>query len=235
MRFCLFVPVLCLALVPLHTAGSDPQPNTPQADTATLEKKVAELERQLSELRMEVQDLRRQLQPKGDADSQKAEIAFAWGKATNGLQAGLAFRPADKHSYHVGDNIGFLLKLRNVSDRPIEMPYLVVARDARVGPSVLDADGKRPPMSGPAYTSVGGRAINKLALAAGQEVEFASPELIFGPVGEPGVQEKATLQAGPGKYRVSYNVFYLNADDTGNYISTREVEVEVLQSKKEKR
>ena len=158
----------------------------------------------------------------------------AWGKVKDGLQAGLALWPADKHSYQIGDTVRFFLKVRNVSDRPIEMPYQAVERDARVGPSVLDADGKRPPMSGPAYSSVGGRAISKLPLAAGQEVEFAMPELIFGPVGEPWIQEKATLQAGPGKYRVNYNVLYLNADDTGNYLSTGEVKVNVIQSQEKK-
>jgi hypothetical protein len=160
------------------------------------------------------------------------KTSVAWGKVKDGLQAGLALRPADKHSCQVGDTLRFLLMVRNVGDRPVEMPYLAVERDARVGPSVLDAGGKRPPMSGPAYSSVGGRAISKLALAAGQEVEFGFPQLIFGPAGEPRVQEKATVQAGPGTYRVSYNVFYLNADDTGNYLSTGEVKVEVIQSEK---
>jgi hypothetical protein len=197
---------------------------------ANLEKKVAELERQLAELRKEVQDLRGQVQAGAAANAGKAESPVAWGKTADGLQAGLARRPADKRSYQVGDPVRFVVKVRNVSDRPIEMRYLAVEPDARVGPSVLDAGGKRPPMSGPAHTAVGGWATNKLALAAGQEVEFALPELIFGPVGEPRVQEKATVQAGPGQYRVSYYVYYLNADDTGASLSTGEVEVEAIQT-----
>jgi hypothetical protein len=108
-----------------------------------------------------------------------------------------------------------VVRVRDVRDRAVEMRYLAVKPEARVGASVLDAGGKRPPVSGPAHTSVGGRAVRKLALAAGQEVEFALPELTLGPAGEPRVQAKATVQAGPGKYRVSYNVYRLNADDAG--------------------
>jgi hypothetical protein len=227
MRCCLLVSVLALA--PLVNLGCEPKPTTPQADTTALEKKVAELDRQLAELRKEVQDLRRQLQPKGEANAEKV-AKVAWGKAINGLQAGLALGPTDKLSYQVGDTARFMVKVRNVSDRPIEMPYLAVEPGARVGPSVLDADGKRPPMSGPAYRSGGSRAISKLALAAGQEVEFAVSELIFGPIGEPKVQAKATVQNGPGKYQVSYHVYYLSADETGNSISTGEVAIEVAQS-----
>jgi hypothetical protein len=119
--------------------------------------------------------------------------------------------------------------IRNGGDRPVEMRYLAVEAAARVGPSVLDATDKRPPMSGPAFLSVGGRAISKLALASGEEVEFACPDLTFGPVGESRVQDKATVQGGPGKYRVSYHVYCVNLDETGNYFTTGEVEVEVVQ------
>jgi hypothetical protein len=150
------------------------------------------------------------------------------------LQAGLALRPADKRSFQVGETARFVVTVRSGGDRPVEMRYLAVEAAARVGPSVLDASGKRPPMSGPAYTSVGGRAISKLALAAGQEVEFASAELIFGPVGEPRVQEKATVQGGLGKYRVSFHIYCVNPDDTGNYFTTGEVEVEVAQPPEKK-
>jgi hypothetical protein len=89
-------------------------------------------------------------------------------------------------------------------------------------------------MSGPAYTSVGARALSNLALVAGQDVEFASPELAFAPVGESRVQEKAAVQGGPGKYRVSYHVYCINPDDTGNYFTTGEVEVEVARPPEKK-
>jgi hypothetical protein len=223
MRLFLLAPIVSLILTAAPALADDPQ-----ADAARLEKKIAELERQLAELRAEVQDLRQELHSGGKAST------VAWGKTQVGLQAGLALRPEDKHSFHVGDTVHFSVKVRNMTDHPIAMPYLVVAPDARVGPSVLDADGKRPQMSGPAYTSVGGRAISKLALATHEEAEFALPELIVGPVGERRVLPKAILQAGPGKYRVSYYVFYLNADETGNYLSTGEVTVEVRQPEEKK-
>ena len=228
MRLFPLAPILGLILAVSPASADDPRPADPQTDGARLEQKFAELERQLAELRREVQDLRQELQARNGPST------AAWGKTQDGLQAGLALRSAGKHSYRVGDTVQLTVKVRNVTDHLVELSYLAVAADARVGPSVLDADGKRPLMSGPAYTGVGGRAISKLVLAVGQEAEFALPELILCPVGEPKVLPKATLQAGPGKYRVSYYVFYLNVDETGNYLSTGEVAVEVSQSQEKK-
>jgi RNA polymerase sigma factor (sigma-70 family) len=165
-------------------------------------------------------------------DGEKGKEPVAWGKAAGGLQAGLAVQPADKRAYQVGEAARFVVKLRNVGDRAIEMRYLAVDPGARVGPSGLDAAGQRPAMSGPVYRGGGGRAVRKLALAAGEEVEFASPELRFGPPGEASVRPEHTVQAGPGKYRVSYHVYFLNADGSGNQVSAGEAEVEVTPPRK---
>jgi hypothetical protein len=223
--FRLLVTITVLALAPPSTSADEPPPHAPQAEITALETKLAELERQLLELRKEVQELRRRSLSKPEVPSEKADVA--WGMAADGLQAGLALRAADRHSYEVGDTVQFVVKLRNLGERPIEMRYEAVEPGARIGPSVLDADGNRPAMSGPVYIGVGGRAISKLTLAPGQEVEFAAPELALGPPEEVRVKAKATLQAGPGTYRVSYNVYYLNADETGAYLSTGEVDVKV--------
>jgi hypothetical protein len=234
MRFGTLLTVCCLALAASAAPADEPRPAGPPADSASLEKKVADLERQLAALRKEVQDLRKQLQDVSAANAGKAK-SVVWGKTADGLQAGLALRPGDKNTCQVGDAVRFVVKVRNAGDRAIEMRYLAVEADSRVGPSVLDDDGKRPPLSGPVHLSVGGRAISKLALAAGQEVEFALPEMTFGPAGESRVQEKTAVQAGPGKYRVSYHVYYLNADDTGAFITTGELEVEATQPPRKQR
>jgi hypothetical protein len=65
-------------------------------------------------------------------------------------------------------------------------------------------------------------------------VEFALPNLLLGPVSEPTIQAETIVQGGPGKYRVSYHVYYLNADNTGNFLPTGEVNVDVLQSQERK-
>jgi hypothetical protein len=225
MRYFLALTALVMVFALTPVSGDEPRPGTLQTDAAALEKKIAALERHIADLRQEVQALQRKLQARAVAE--KTVIPIAWGKAKSGLQAGIALRPAGKHAFHVGDTVRFEVVIRNASDRPIEMPYLAVPSGARVGPSVLALDGKRPSMSGPAFSSVGGRAIIKLALATGEEKTFALSELIFGPVAEPRVQEKTVVQAGPGKYRVSYNVYFHNADETGNYLSTGEVMVDV--------
>lgn len=237
MLFRLILPlVLALALPPGPRMGSDSPPSDSRpraAALAELEQKAADLERQLAVLRQEIAEFRRQMNLARVTESQPAEPAIAWGKAANGLQPGLALRPAEKRQYRAGDVARFVLKVRNVSDRPVTMRFEAIAIDARIGPSVLDADGQRPAMSGPIYSGVGGRAINQLVFAAGQEIELAAPELVIGPLGESRVQAKRSLNVGPGKYRVSYHVHYVNADDTMNYMTTGEVELEVLESKGE--
>jgi len=220
MRCYLLTIFLSTLLAPFSVLAEDPRSSASNAESP--ERKVAELERRVAELLAEIQDLRRQLETQRQAD------AVSWGEIKGGLQAGLVLRPADKRSYEVGDMATFVVKLRNTTDHPIEMLYLAVEPAARIGPSVLDAAGKRPAMSGPVFSSVGGRAISKLSLAAGEEVEFATAKLSFGPLDEPRAKPQATVQAGLGELRVSYNVYYLNADETGNYLTTGEVKAEVV-------
>jgi hypothetical protein len=102
MRFVLLMCALGLPLVASPASGGGPQPATPPPGAASLEHRVAELERQLADLRKELDDLRRHPQRRAAADDEKAERPVAWGKATSGLQAGLALRPADKRSFRVG-------------------------------------------------------------------------------------------------------------------------------------
>ena len=166
--------------------------------------------------------------PKDEAAGQGREKAdYAWGKAVGGLQAGLEIGPAEKRSYAVGDTATFVLKVRNVSDGPLD--FRVEAGDMHMheSPSVLDADGQRAPLSGPIFSGVGGRAVSKRTLAAGEEIEFATAKLTWGPVAEPRVTEQTIAHVKPGTYRVSYYVYYVNPDDTMNYLVTGQVEVTV--------
>ncbi len=151
----------------------------------------------------------------------------AWGKAVHGLQAGLTFGPAEKSSYAVGDVATFVIKVRNVSDGPLEFRYEAGDIHMHESPSVLDADGKRMPLSGPIFSGVGGRGVSKRNLAKGEEIEFATAKLTWGPVAEPRVTEQTIAHVKPGTYKVSYNVYFVNPDDTMNYLATGQVEVTV--------
>jgi hypothetical protein len=144
--------------LPATGVGNDKK-NAQRQDDAVALKKIVELEGRLDAFQKEVKDLRQQLQSREEADADKAESPVVWGKASYGLQAGLALRSAIKPLYRIGDTVQFVLRVRNVSNRPVEMRYNAVAPDARIGPLILDVKGTRPPLSGPAYNSVGGRGI----------------------------------------------------------------------------
>jgi RNA polymerase sigma factor (sigma-70 family) len=54
--------------------------------------------------------------PKVEAD------AIAWGKAVEGLQAGIGYRAGEKPSYRVGQSATFVIYLRNVARKTFEYP-----------------------------------------------------------------------------------------------------------------
>ncbi len=169
-------------------------------------------------------------------DKDKPRDKCAWGKETKGLQAGLCIRPGDKASYVIGETAAFIIKVRNVSDKPMEFRYVAPIPigndvDQLVSPSVLDADNNRVNLSGPAFSGGGGQGYGKKTLGADEEIEFALPTLVMAPVAEPRVTAKPTAHVKPGKYKVYYNVYYVNPDDTGNYLTTGQVEITVSAKK----
>jgi RNA polymerase sigma factor (sigma-70 family) len=169
-------------------------------------------------------------------DEDKPKDECAWGKAVKGLQAGLCIRPAEKDSYAVGETATFVVKVRNGSDKPVEFRYVAPIPigndvDQLVSPSVLDADGNRVTMSGPAFSGGGGQGYGKKTLGVDEEIEFALPTLLIAPVAESRVTEKPMAHVKPGTYKVYYNVYYVNPDDTGNYLTTGQVEIAVKAAK----
>jgi RNA polymerase sigma factor (sigma-70 family) len=170
------------------------------------------------------------------ADKDKPTGDCAWGKAAKGLQAGLCIHPGEKDSYAVGETAAFVVKVRNVSDKPVEFRYLAPVPigndvDQLVSPSVLDADGNRVTMSGPVFSFYGDVGYVKKTLGAGEEIEFASPTLLIAPEGESRVTERPTAHVKPGKYKILYNVYFVNPDDTGNYLTTGQVDIAVSAKK----
>jgi RNA polymerase sigma factor (sigma-70 family) len=165
------------------------------------------------------------------ADEDKPKDEYAWGMAAKGIQAGLCIRPGEKNSYAVGETAMFVVKVRNVSDKPAEFRYVVGNGAELVSPSVLDADDNRVNLSGPIHIGNGGRGYGEKALGVGEEVEFAISTLVMAPVAESGVTEKLMAHVKPGKYKVSYYVNYVNPDDTENYLTTGQVEIVVTAAK----
>ncbi len=181
---------------------------------------------------------------KADAPNRNDEDDWiAWGKAVHGVQAGLAFRPAQKGAYRVGATASFVVKLRNGSDQAVEFcfqacPLPGQENEMLVGSRVLDVRDMIVPKSGPVFLGGSGRGIVKRSLAAGEEIEFALPKFMLGPVAEPRVAEKKILHAPPGAYRVNYYVYYVEYNDkikdyTGNYLSTGLLHFEIKEAGRE--
>ena len=170
--------------------------------------------------------------PKENGAGHHKEKVYAWGKAVKGLQAGLAVRPDAKDCYAVGETATFVVKVRNISDKAVEFCYVAPLPigdgvDQLVSPSMLDSHNNRVPMSGPVFSGNGARGIVKKSLAAHEEIEFALPTLRLAPPAELRVTEKPIAHVKPGKYKIAYYVYYLNPDDTMNYLSTGQVEMNV--------
>jgi hypothetical protein len=165
----------------------------------------------------------------------KPKDDYGSGLPTKGFQANLSIRPGEKNSYAAGETATFVVKVRNSSVGPkvfrYEAPYPVGDTvDQLASPSVLDADNNRVTFSGPAFSGGQRGKVEKLLLP-GEEIEFALPTLAIAPVAEPRVTGKPTAYVKPGKYKVHYNVNFVNPDDTMNCLSTGHVEIAVRASK----
>jgi hypothetical protein len=224
MRCCLFASVLGLALAPLATMGGEPQQTTPHADTSALAKKVAELERQLAELRKEVQHLRRQLQPGAEANSDKAEHPVAWGKAVNGLQAGLRYSMS-KSKGVLGEAVAFEVVVRNISKDAVQLSY--VEPSAFLG--AVEGDNQlvlRPVGTGKGFETT-------TTLAPRKETVFSTSLLLLLPR-QTISPARPWVEIMVGKYQVSSPSVLLRRDGSDSKLATGFVDLEVLPPQEKK-
>jgi RNA polymerase sigma factor (sigma-70 family) len=142
--------------------------------------------------------------------------AVSWGEAADGLQAGLAYPQGAKHAYHHGEQVTFVVWLRNVSGRKATLSFwsppeddagpIVVGKDRKpqqAYPEVKSKEGKPAKVIPPPVWHYSPQVVERI-LQPGEVMELGRPSLWL--VGENPARRVAhpTLVAAPGSYRVQY-------------------------------
>jgi RNA polymerase sigma factor (sigma-70 family) len=142
--------------------------------------------------------------------------AVSWGKAADGLQAGLAYPRGAKHTYPLGGKVTFVVWLRNVSGRKATVSFWSPPED-NAGPIVVGTD-RKPRQAYPEVNSKDGKPAKVIpppvwhyspqvverTLQPGEVIELGRPTLWL--VGQNPSRKvvRPTLVAAPGSYRVQY-------------------------------
>ena len=142
--------------------------------------------------------------------------AVSWGEAVDGLQAGLAYPDGGKHAYHLGEEVTFVVWIRNVSGREATVSFwsppeddagpIVVGKDRKpqqAYPEVEGKDGKPAKVIPPPVWWYSPQVVERIP-KPGEEMELGKPTLWL--VGENPTRKvnRPTLVAAPGGYRVHY-------------------------------
>jgi RNA polymerase sigma factor (sigma-70 family) len=150
-----------------------------------------------------------QAKPNGAVDK-RAEAdkeAISWGKAVDGLQAGIGFRPGEKPSCRFAQSLNFIIYLRNVSDKKIDLSHIETVFEEFLL-TVEDMAGKRQ-LVVPGPRNLGHVSIVKRSLEARETIRFGSAWLMVVEKGTKGEATGPTLVATRGKYKVSHGGFPL--------------------------
>ena len=169
-----------------------------------------------------------------DAGVTAAPGEVAWGVPVGGLQAGLMSEEASK-SFRVGETVGLLLKIRNVSDEPIALEYFELALKAWF-PDICDSDGTAVPVLPPVLPGVG--RIRQSSLDPGETLTLDRGLLTLRPLGWKGMVTRTVAFCEGGKHKVShtftfgpppydFSTRHLRAGD----LTTGELDIEIVPSK----
>src|SRR5262249_42842825 len=142
---------------------------------------------------------------KGNGRSSRDKLEeIAWGKPLGGLQAGIAHGSGAKRTYQVGEAVPLVVRIRNISDKPVLLTYRAGFPDL-LAPTVEDESGKRTPTAMPknrlAWPLIE-RSINPREM-----VDIGIGRLKLDPVAKDGKVTVPTLCAGLGTFKLSYSGF----------------------------
>jgi RNA polymerase sigma factor (sigma-70 family) len=168
-----------------------------------------------------------------DSASGAQEDGIAWGKAAHGLQAGIAFRRGDQTTYEVGQSVTFIVYLRNVSDKKINLSHIEPLFEERT-PDVEDTDSRHFAVA-PGPLDLGAVPIVHRSVEAGQQITLGYPWFRIRPLGWHGEVLGPTCCAEPGRYKVGYTSLVLRLND-GKDISlgTKQVELDIRKAENAK-
>jgi hypothetical protein len=143
--------------------------------------------------------------PRSGTPALKDPDEIAWGKAADGLQAGIGFRPGEQRACRVGGSVTFYIYLHNVSDKLIALSHIETLFDEFL-PTVEDAAGRKLPIApGPWYS--GRVSIVSRSLEPGETIRLAPCWFLVREPGLKGATVAPTLVARPGTYQVYHSGF----------------------------
>jgi RNA polymerase sigma factor (sigma-70 family) len=132
---------------------------------------------------------------------------IAWGKAVDGLQAGIGFRDGETGSYQAGQAANFVMYLRNTGDKDAGVTYIETVFEEFL-PAVEDVGGKPyKVLNGPIY--LGEVSTVTRTLGKGESIRLGTAWFMILAPGTKGVATAPTLVAPPGTYRVRLSGFPL--------------------------
>ncbi len=155
--------------------------------------------------------------------------SIAWGEKAHGLQAGIAFRRGDQETYEIGQSVTFVVYLRNVSVKKIDLSHIEPIFDERM-PVVVDGNGLRLAVAlGP--IKLGRVSIVQRSLEAGQRITLGYPWFRIRPLDWRGEVVGPTCCIEPGRYKIGFIGLPVRLSD-GRDISlgTKQVELNIRKS-----
>ncbi len=154
---------------------------------------------------------------------------IAWGEKAHRLQAGIAFRRGDQETYEIGQSVTFVVYLRNVSDKKIDLSYSEPLFDEWV-PVVMDAEGRRLAVAhGP--INLGVVPITHRSVESGERITLGYPWFRIRPLGWRGELMGPTCCAEPGRYKVGFTGLPLRLGDGKDIcLVTKQVELNIRKS-----
>jgi hypothetical protein len=135
----------------------------------------------------------------------------AWGKEVGGLQAWLGFRIGARRTYHHGQTVTLVVRVRNVGKEKVKFQYLKQFFIENP-PIVKDADGKTVPQ----INIEGGGLIHRpmeASLAPGKEIELADVRYELRPASDRGKPSTGKFPPlyGTGKVSLQYERVFGNS------------------------
>lgn len=110
----------------------------------------------------------------GKAQKKEKQAFIAWGKGIDGLQAGLSVLPDEKRTYHPGETVTLVIRVRNIGKDEVKFQYIKEFLIENP-PTVVGTNGKtisQGKLDAPGLIQVAQDAL----LAPGKEIEISSEQ-----------------------------------------------------------
>jgi hypothetical protein len=113
------------------------------------------------------------------------EGVTAWGKEVGGLQAGLGYLPGRHRTYHTGETVTLVVRVRNVSKEAVKFQY-IPKFFVETPPTVTDGDGKQVHFRYGFIELTRSHSKVEVKLAPGKEIKLGEVKLLTTHLGRAG-------------------------------------------------